>query len=63
MLDYSAISDENDQEFATNLIKKYGVGLIPISSLFKQPKNGLLRLCFAKKDVDIINGVKKLCQI
>jgi methionine aminotransferase len=63
MLDYSTISDENDQEFATNLIKKYGVGLIPISSLFKQPKNGLLRLCFAKKDVDIINGVKKLCQI
>ncbi|MFT4694575.1 MAG: methionine aminotransferase [Francisella sp.] len=63
MLDYSAISNENDNDFATNLIKNNGVGLVPISTLFEKPQNGLLRLCFAKKDDDIIKGAKKLCQI
>ncbi|MGQ4002917.1 aminotransferase class I/II-fold pyridoxal phosphate-dependent enzyme [Francisellaceae bacterium CB299] len=63
MLDYSEISSENDQEFATRLIKEHGVGLVPMSTLFEKPKNGLLRLCFAKKDDDIIKGAQKLCQI
>ena len=63
MLDYSAISDENDHEFATRLIKQHGIGLIPVSTLFEQPRNGLLRLCFAKKDKDIIEGAKKLSLI
>ncbi|AXA33463.1 aminotransferase class I/II-fold pyridoxal phosphate-dependent enzyme [Francisella adeliensis] len=63
VLDYSNISNENDHEFATNLIKEHGVGLIPISTLFEKPQNGLLRLCFAKKDDDIIKGAKILSQI
>ncbi len=63
MLDYSAISNDNDNDFATNLIKDHGVGLVPISTLFEKPQNGLLRLCFAKKDDDIIKGAQKLCQI
>ncbi|QLE79957.1 aminotransferase class I/II-fold pyridoxal phosphate-dependent enzyme [Francisella sp. Scap27] len=63
VLDYSNISNEDDHKFATNLIKEHGVGLIPISTLFEKPKNGLLRLCFAKKDKDIIEGTKKLSLI
>ncbi|APC91150.1 MULTISPECIES: aminotransferase class I/II-fold pyridoxal phosphate-dependent enzyme [Francisella] len=63
ILDYSDISNENDDNFASNLIKEYGVGLVPISSLFEPPQNGLLRLCFAKKDDEIIKGAKILANI
>lgn len=63
VLDYSGISNENDHDFATKLIVEHGVGLVPISTLFKHPKNSLLRLCFAKKDNDIIKGAKLLAQI
>ena len=38
-------------------------GLVPISSFFETPQNGLLRLCFAKKDNDIIKGAKILASI
>lgn len=63
VLDYSEISNLDDDTFATKLIKEHGVGLVPISSLFEKPQNGLLRLCFAKKDKDIIKGAKILTQI
>lgn len=63
ILDYSEISNQDDDKFASNLIKEYDVGLVPISSLFGTPKNGLLRLCFAKKDNDIIKGTKILASI
>lgn len=63
ILDYSAISDENDMELCMRLIKDYGVGLIPLSSLSESPSKSLLRLCFAKKDTSIIEGAHRLCQI
>ncbi|MED7818522.1 MULTISPECIES: aminotransferase class I/II-fold pyridoxal phosphate-dependent enzyme [unclassified Francisella] len=63
VLDYSQISDEDDHTFVTRLVKEHGIGLIPLSSLFEIPKNGLLRFCFAKKDADIIKGAKILAQI
>jgi methionine aminotransferase len=63
MLDYTQVSDEDGNTFTENLIKEHGVGLVPISSLFKKPKDGLLRLCFAKKDNDIIEGAKILSKI
>lgn len=63
VIDYSEISDLDDDTFTTKLIKDYGVGLVPISSLFEKPQNGLLRLCFAKKDVDIVKGAKILSSI
>ncbi|MBK2012664.1 aminotransferase class I/II-fold pyridoxal phosphate-dependent enzyme, partial [Francisella orientalis] len=63
MLDYSDISNQFDEDFASNLIKEHGIGLVPISSLFEKPQNGLLRLCFAKKDDEIIKGAKILAKI
>ncbi|MDE5035723.1 aminotransferase, partial [Francisella tularensis subsp. holarctica] len=39
------------------------VGLVPISSLFETPQYGIFRLCFAKKDHDIIKGAKILANI
>ncbi|AJI72670.1 aminotransferase [Francisella tularensis subsp. novicida GA99-3548] len=63
ILDYSNISNQDGDKFASNLIKEHGVGLVPISSLFETPQDGLLRLCFAKKDHDIIKGAKILANI
>lgn len=63
-LDYSAISSESDMDFCVRAIHEYGVGLVPLSSLYeKVPERSLLRLCFAKKDNVIISGAEKLCQI
>lgn len=63
MLDYSAISNEDDLTFCDRLIEDYGVGLVPISSLSAEPTKHLVRLCFAKYDDAIDEGVKRLCQI
>jgi len=64
VLDYSAITEENDVEFATRLIKEYGLASIPISvfniDLLDQKQ---LRFCFGKTDetllkaADILNAI------
>ncbi len=63
MLDYTHLSDEDDLTFCTRLIKEYGVGLVPISSLYETAKHGLVRVCFAKYDDVLLEGAKKLCSI
>ena len=63
ILDYTAISDEDDFSFCQRLIHEHGVGLVPISSLYETPKQGLVRLCFAKYDDVLLEGVKRLCQV
>lgn len=49
ILDYSKISDEPDVEFASRLIKEYGVATVPLS-IFQhdKSKHRMLRVCFAK---------------
>lgn len=63
ILDYTAISDEDDFSFCQRLIHEYGVGLVPISSLYETPQQSLVRLCFAKYDDVLLEGVKRLCQV
>ena len=63
ILDYSQISSEDDFSFCQRLIVDHGVGLVPISSLYEKPQQGLVRLCFAKYDDVLLAGAKKLCQI
>ncbi|WP_119343101.1 aminotransferase class I/II-fold pyridoxal phosphate-dependent enzyme [Facilibium subflavum] len=63
ILDYRAISDQDDFSFCQDLIMRHGIGLVPISSLYETPQQGLVRLCFAKYD-DVLNkGAEILCQI
>jgi methionine aminotransferase len=50
ILNYTQINDKPDKEYAVELIKEHGIGLVPISGLYETPKNGYLRLCFAKDD-------------
>jgi methionine transaminase len=51
LLDYSAITDEGDMDFALRLTREHGVASIPTSAfLYKQDAPPVLRFCFAKKD-------------
>lgn len=51
LLDYSAISNDGDMEFALRVTREHGVASIPTSAfLYKQAAPRALRFCFAKKD-------------
>ncbi len=64
LLDYSAISDEKDTDFAIRLTKEHGVAAIPVSVFYKNPvDNRLLRFCFAKQSATLEAAAKKLCAI
>ena len=63
LLGYSTITQKKDKEFAEELVQHHGVGLVPISTLYEKPKHGLLRLCFAKNDKELIKGAKLLCKV
>ncbi|MDX1470791.1 MAG: methionine aminotransferase, partial [Flavobacteriaceae bacterium] len=63
-LDYSAITDKNDVDFATELIKEKKIASIPISVFYRDNLNQkLLRFCFAKKDETLKKGAEILCNI
>ncbi len=50
LYNYSAISDENENDFALRLTKEAGVVSIPVSAFYKKGiDNKVLRFCFAKK--------------
>ncbi len=62
LLDYSALSDEDDVNFADRLIRRAGVAAIPLSPFYRAPpKLRLLRFCFAKRDATLAEGARRLC--
>jgi len=64
LVDYSNISEENDMDFATRLIKEHGIGTIPVSPFYhKGDENRVLRLCFAKKEETLDKAAEVLCKI
>jgi len=65
MLDYSAITDERDADFAMRLVGEHGVASIPISP-FLQPGEAsgpVLRFCFAKKDETLQRAAERLQRV
>jgi methionine aminotransferase len=61
LLDYSAITDEDDMAFALRLTKEHGVASIPTSAfLYKQAAPKVLRFCFAKKDETLERAAERL---
>ena len=61
LLDYSAITDEKDMDFALRLTKEHGVASIPTSAfLYTQPPPLALRFCFAKKDDTLRAAAERL---
>jgi methionine aminotransferase len=64
LLDYSAITDEQDMAFALRLTKEHGVASIPTSAfLYKQPAPPVLRFCFAKKDETLKAAAERLTRV
>jgi len=61
LMDYSAITDEHDAEFAVRLTKERGVASIPTSPfLYRSPAPPVLRFCFAKKDETLERAAERL---
>ena len=64
VVDYSTISEQNDVDFAKELITKYGVASIPISVFYENKTDyKRLRFCFAKTDETLELAAEKLNQI
>ncbi len=64
LLDYSAISDEKEMDFAVRITKEYGVASVPVSSFYhNRQDNKVLRFCFAKTEETLIKAAKILCTI
>ncbi|MHB1312472.1 MAG: pyridoxal phosphate-dependent aminotransferase [Gemmatimonadaceae bacterium] len=62
LVDYSAISDLPDGEFARWLCTTHGVASIPLSPFYAEPPAGqrIVRLCFAKHDATLDAAVERL---
>ena len=61
LLDYSAITGEQDMDFALRLTREHGVASIPTSAfLYKQAPPPVLRFCFAKKDETLERAAARL---
>ena len=64
ILDYSAISDEDDFDFACRLTREKKIASIPVSAFYKdKTDNKVLRFCFAKEDETLENAVEKLREV
>jgi methionine aminotransferase len=64
LADYSAITDEPDEQFAQRLIVEAGVASIPISVFYersaKPSERRAVRFCFAKRDGTLDEAVARL---
>ena len=64
LLDYSEISEMNEMDFATWLIKEHGIASVPVSPFYnKSNETHSLRFCFAKQDETIDKAAEILCGI
>ena len=64
LVDYSAISDQPDTEFAIRLTREFGVACIPVSVFYQRPsEQRLLRFCFAKAAATLDAAGEILCRI
>jgi methionine transaminase len=61
LMDYSAITDEADADFAIRLTKEHGVASIPTSPfLTRQKAPRVLRFCFAKREDTLARAAERL---
>jgi len=61
ILDYTAITDEDDMTFAMRLLKEHRVASIPTAPfLYRQRAPQVLRFCFAKKDETLERAAERL---
>ncbi len=64
LVDYSAISDLGELEFAKWLTAEIGVAAIPLSAFYDRPvENRVVRFCFAKTDATLKLALERLAQL
>lgn len=64
LLDYSAISSEDDMSFADRLLREAGVASIPVSAFYQTPPRlPVVRFCFAKNDSTLEEAAARLCRM
>lgn len=64
LFDYSALSKDNDMEFAKWLITAHGVATIPVSAFYSTGKNEhVIRVCFAKTEETLSRAAQILKNI
>lgn len=64
LLDFSAITDQTDVEFADRVLREAGVASIPVSPFYMvPPKLTVLRFCFAKNDSTLEEAAERLCKL
>jgi methionine transaminase len=62
LVDYGALSRDNDMDFADRLIREAKVATIPLSPFYAAPPPmTLLRLCIAKQDATLEAAAERLC--
>jgi methionine aminotransferase len=63
-VDYSAISNMSEVDFAKWLTTEIGVAAIPVSAFYGEPKeSGIVRFCFAKKDETLRLALERLANV
>lgn len=63
-VDYSAVSDKSELEFASWLTEEIGVAAIPVSAFYQQQtQNKLVRFCFAKKQETLDAALERLTKL
>lgn len=64
LVDYSAISSQDDVSFSQWLVKEGGVAGIPLTPFYETaPGTHLLRLCFAKSDATMEAAAERLARL
>lgn|SRR5512138_3041933 len=64
LLDFSAIADVSDVEFAERVLLEAKVASIPITPFYaKPPPSKVLRFCFAKNDATLEQAAERLCTL
>ena len=64
LLDFSAITNASDVEFADRVLREAGVASIPVSPFYvSPPKLKVLRFCFAKNDSTLEEAAERLCKL
>jgi methionine transaminase len=64
LLDYRAISDEEEMDFAQRLVREYKIASVPNAPFYSKPENNqTLRFCFAKSEQTLDKAAEILCKI
>jgi methionine transaminase len=65
LVDYSAITDERDIDFAKRLTREHGVAAIPISPFLHEDEQPgpVVRFCFAKRDDTLTAAAERLRRV